>query len=351
MTTETLPAQTAIGAEQVAGWTLREHGRLERFLGPEWYRLFRGVFTNPLSVAGVIIVVFFALMAALAPTLAPKVRPNANPYLIPRDGFGPEPKAPGTLWVKQVPPVPAWYKLITGNEQWVHLMGTTSGQYDIWYGVVWGTRTALFAGILITFADVTLGLIVGSISAFYGGWLDEVLMRFTEIFLAFPFLLAALTLSAILTPKLGKSIWPPMIALIAFGWPRFARVVRGDILSVKERDYVLAGRVVGGKDSRLIIRHILPNVIYPILVLASFRLGDAVLSFAALSFLGVGTQEGYADWGQIISFARDWILNLDTHWYIIVYPGLALIIFGLGWNLIGDALRDILDPRLRGERG
>ena len=105
------------------------------------------------------------------------------------------------------------------------------------------------------------------------------------------------------------------------------------------------------QDTRLIMRHILPNVIYPILVLASFRLGDAVLSFAALSFLGVGTPIGYADWGQIISFARDWILSLDTHWYIIVYPGLALIIFGLGWNLIGDALRDILDPRLRGERG
>jgi peptide/nickel transport system permease protein len=128
-------------------------------------------------------------------------------------------------------------------------------------------------------------------------------------------------------------------------------VIRGEILSAKERDYVLAARVVGSRDARLIIRHILPNTIYPILVLASFRLGDAVLSFATLSFLGVGTQIGYADWGQIISFARDWILSLDTHWYIIVFPGMALIIYGLGWNLIGDALRDILDPRLRGERG
>jgi peptide/nickel transport system permease protein len=142
-----------------------------------------------------------------------------------------------------------------------------------------------------------------------------------------------------------------MIALIAFGWTRYARVIRGEILSAKERDYVLAARVVGSRDARLILRHILPNTIYPILVLASFRLGDAVLSFAALSFLGVGTEIGYAEWGQIIAFARDWILNLDTHWYIIVWPGMALIIFGLGWNLIGDGLRDILDPRLRGERG
>jgi len=290
-------------------------------------------------------------MAALAPVLAPPLKVAADPYLIPRDGFGPKPQPPGSVWVKDVPEVPFWYPIITGKDHWVHLMGTTSGQFDIWYGVVWGARTALFAGIVVTFTTVIIGLIVGSISAFYGGWLDDVLMRITEIFMAFPFLLAALMMASILVPKFGRSIWPPTIALIVFGWTRYARVVRGDILSAKERDYILAGRVIGVKDSRLIIRHILPNVIYPILVLASFRLGDAVLSFAALSFLGVGTDIGYADWGQIISFARDWILSLDTHWYIIVFPGAALIIFGLGWNLIGDAMRDILDPRLRTVRG
>jgi len=350
MTTETIPAQRAIGAARAPEWSMRELSRWERLLGPEWYRLVRGVLINPLSVAGLIIVTFFVLVAALAPTLAPKVRPNADPYLIPRDGFGPEPQTPGSAWTRNPPPVPGWYKTIIGDE-WVHLMGTTSGQFDIYYGIVWGTRTALFAGIVVTFSTVAMGLIVGSVAAFYGGWVDEILMRFVEIVMAFPFLLAALTLSAILVPKFGRSIWPPTIALIAFGWTRYARVIRGEILSAKERDYVLAARVVGSRDARLIIRHILPNTIYPILVLASFRLGDAVLSFAALSFLGVGTQVGYADWGQIISFARDWILSLDTHWYIIVWPGMALLMFGLGWNLIGDALRDILDPRLRGERG
>jgi peptide/nickel transport system permease protein len=254
------------------------------------------------------------------------------------------------VWKREAPPLPFWYEAITGKDHWVHLMGTTSGQFDIWYGVVWGARTALFAGIVVTFSTVAIGLVIGSLAAFYGGWLDDILMRFTEIVMAFPFLLAALLLSSLLVPRFGRSIWPPTIALIVFGWTRYARVVRGDILSAKERDYILAGRVLGTKDNRLIMRHILPNVIYPILVLASFRLGDAVLSFAALSFLGVGTQIGYADWGQIISFARDWILSLDTHWYIILFPGLALIVFGLGWNLIGDALRDILDPRMRTER-
>jgi peptide/nickel transport system permease protein len=356
MTTDTILAREAPGTKEsitrddIAGWTLPELKGLRKLLGPEWYRLLRGVVTNPLSVIGLIIVVVFILIAVFAPVLAPPLDVAGDPYLIPRDGFGPEPKPPGTVWVRDVPPLPFWYEAITGKDQWVHLMGTASGQFDIWYGVIWGARTALFAGIVVTFTTVTVGLIVGSIAAFYGGLVDDVLMRITEIFMAFPFLLAALMLSSLLIPRFGRSIWPPTIALIVFGWMRYARVVRGDILSAKERDYILAGRVLGTKDTRLIMRHILPNVIYPILVLASFRLGDAVLSFAALSFLGVGTPIGYADWGQIISFARDWILSLDTHWYIIVFPGIALIVFGLGWNLIGDALRDILDPRMRTER-
>jgi peptide/nickel transport system permease protein len=345
------PGQRTITRDDIVAWTLPELTGLRKLLGPEWYRLLRGLVTNPLSVAGLIIVTFFFLMAAFAPVLAPPTAIQADPYLIPRDGFGPEPKAPGTVWAKNPPEVPGWYRTLTGREEWVHILGTTSGQFDIWYGVVWGARTALFAGIVVTFSSVLIGIIVGAISAFYGGWVDDVLQRITEVFMAFPFLLAALMLASILVPKFGRSIWPPTIALIVFGWTRYARVVRGDILSAKERDYVLAGRVVGVKDNRLIVRHILPNVIYPILVLASFRLGDAVLSFAALSFLGVGTDIGYADWGQIISFARDWILSLDTHWYIILYPGAALIIFGLGWNLIGDAMRDILDPRLRSVTG
>jgi peptide/nickel transport system permease protein len=360
MTTETTiareaPRKRTVSVEEAA-WTLPELTGLRKLLGPEWYRLLRGLVTNPLSVAGMILVTVFLLLAVLAPVLAPPVRISGNPIWaigidLPRDGYGPEPQPPGAAWTRSVPDIPFWYRALTGNDEWVHLMGTAAYQYDIFYGVVWGARTALFAGIVVTSTTVVIGLIVGSISAFYGGWIDDLLQRITEIFMAFPFLLAALMLSAILVPKMGRSIWPPTIALIVFGWMRYARVIRGEILVAKERDYVMAGRVIGAKDSRLILRHILPNTIYPILVLASFRLGDAVLSFAALSFLGVGTQEGFSDWGQIISFARDWILSLDTHWYIIVFPGAALILFGLGWNLIGDAMRDILDPRLRGPEG
>ena len=140
-----------------------------------------------------------------------------------------------------------------------------------------------------------------------------------------------------------------MTALIVFGWMGYSRIIRGDILSIKERDYVMAARVIGVKDNRILLRHIIPNAIFPTLVLASLAIGDVVLSFAALSFLGIGTEVGYSDWGQILSFARNWITSLNTYWYIVVYPGVALVLFVMGWNLIGDALRDVLDPRMRGK--
>jgi peptide/nickel transport system permease protein len=325
---------------------MRKKSWLELKLGPQWYRMVRGIFTNPLSVIGLIITTLFILMAIFARQLAPPVSATHDPYLIPRDGYASEPKAPGTLWKREPPPVPNWYQTIFKNDKWNHLLGTTGGQFDIYYGIVWGTRTALLVGVVITLVTVIIGLLVGVLSAFYGGWLDDLLSRITEIFLAFPFLLAALTLSAILVPLFGRGIWPAVIALITFGWMTYARMIRGEVLSTKERDYVLAARVVGVPDRQMILRHILPNAIYPILILASMRVGDYVLSFATLSFLGVGTEIGYADWGQIVSFSRDWILSLDMYWYIIVFPGVALLLFGLGWNLIGDALRDIMDPRL-----
>ena len=329
---------------------LRDQSRLESLVGPEWYRLLKGIVTNPLSVIGILLVVMFILMATFAPILAPP--PNAlwDTSQIPRDGFLQEPKPPGSPWEKNAPMVvPAWYKTLIGDE-WVHIMGTTAGQYDIWYGLIWGARTALFAGSFVALASVTIGVIIGALAGYYGGWIDEVLMRVVEIFVAFPFLVGALILASLLTPIFGRSIWPTMIALIIFGWTGYARLLRGDILATKEREYVTAARASGASDGHLVLRHVLPNAIFPTMVRLSLDFGAVVLSFAALSFLGVGVPEGYADWGQIISFARSWILSLNTHWYIIVFPGVALLLYGLGWNLIGDALRDILDPQMRGSK-
>ncbi len=141
-----------------------------------------------------------------------------------------------------------------------------------------------------------------------------------------------------------------MLAIIFFGWMTYARVIRGNILAVKEFEYAIAARTIGASNMRILFRHLMPNAVFPVLVIASMNIGSYVLTFAALSFLCLGAQRGYADWGQMISFARNWIPSLANYWYIVVYPGMAIILFVLAWNLVGDALRDILDPRLTGSR-
>jgi len=289
--------------------------------------ILRELLRRPTSIAGLVLLAAFIAVAVLAPVLAPPEDP-LNPYSIPHTGYRPEPSAPSAE----------------------HIFGTTERQYDVFYGVVWGTRTAFRVGLIITAAALIIGLCVGSLAAYYGGWLDNVLMRLVEIVQAFPFLLAALTLAAVLRGRMGSGLTAGMAALIAFGWPAYARLIRGDILSVRTRDFALAARAIGAKDRRILLRHILPNAIFPTLVYASMDIGSYVLSFAALSFLGLGADAGYADWGQMISFARNWISSLAVYPHIVVYPGMAILFFVLAWNLLGDAFRDIIDPRLRGSR-
>ncbi len=296
-----------------------------RFRLPDWARR---LLRNPVSVAGLLIIIFFVGVAILAPILAPPARPEA-PYRIPRDGFRAEPQPPSDE----------------------HPFGTTEGQYDLYYGVIWGTRTAFKIGIIITAATLAIGGLIGAASAFIGGWVDEVVQRVVEIFMTFPFLLAALTLSTVLASRLHNGLVVAMIALIAFGWTSYARLIRGDVLTVKERDFVLAARTLGVPEWRILLRHIVPNAFYTLLVVATLDIGTYVLSFAALSFLGLGAEQGYADWGQLLSFARNWIPDLANYWHIVVFPGGALLLFALGWNLLGDAFRDVLDPKMRGREG
>lgn len=325
----------------------RKIGRLERFLGPEYYRIVRGLLKTPASILGFILIGIFVFVALAAPVIAPPV--TSDPYRIPRDGFGAEPRPMGAEWKKNVPDIPFWYTPLTGKTEWVHLLGTAQGQYDLFYGIVWGVRTAFRTGFIVVIATFLIGIIIGSIAAYYGGIVDNIIMRVVDIFMTLPYILAALILAAVLTPMLGKTLFPPILAMVTFGWMGYARIIRGDILSIKERDYILAARVVGVKNGRILFRHILPNAIFPTLVLASLAIGDVVLSFAALSFLGIGTEVGYADWGQLLSFARNWITSLQDYWYIVVWPGLTLMFFVMGWNLVGDAVRDVLDPRMRGK--
>jgi len=325
----------------------RKIGRAERFLGPDNYRIVQGLLKTPASRLGFILITLFVLIAVLAPVIIPPVTPN-DPFRIPRDGFKSDPQPMGSKWRRNVPDIPFWYKAVTGKEEWVHLLGTSEGQYDIFYGIVWVTRTAFRTGLVVVIATFLIGIIYGSISAYYGGIVDNLMMRVVDVLMILPGILAALILAAVLTPKIGKSVLPVVIALVAFGWMGYARIIRSDILSVKQRDFIMAARVSGVKNSRILFRHIIPNAIFPTMVLASLGIGDVVLGFAALSFLGIGTDVGYADWGQVLSFARNWITSLQTYWYIVVWPGLTLVFFVMGWNLVGDALRDVLDPRMRG---
>ncbi len=320
----TAKTTTSVGGPQAPDVTLLTAQPVREERVPRWVK---ALLRNRLSLAGIVLILAFGTMALLAPVLAPPADPT-QPYQIPRSGFMAEPQPPAAG----------------------HPLGTTQGQYDIFYGVVWGTRTAFKIGLIITSLTVLIGGGVGAISGYLGGWVDEILQRIVEIFLAFPFLLAALTMATVLGPKLHNGLISGMIALITFGWPGYARLIRGDVLAVKERDYVVAAHALGEPGWLILLRHVIPNAMYSLLVVASLDIGTNVLAFAALSFLGLGTTEGYADWGQLLSFARNWIPVLSQYWYIVVYPGVALLLFVLAWNLIGDAFRDALDPKMRGQK-
>jgi peptide/nickel transport system permease protein len=279
---------------------------------------------NPLSIVGIIIILIFVVIAILAPVLAPLPEGHFDPYQIPRYGYAPTPEPPSSA----------------------HLFGLTEGKYDIFYGVIWGTRSAFKVGLIVIGSVLVIGVVLGSLAGYIGGIVDEIIMRITDIFLAFPPLILAMAL----TVALGPSLNSVMLALITVWWPLYARLIRGEILSVREEDYVEAAVGMGASHLRIIARHILPNSIYSVMVMASLDIGSVVLMAAALSFLGLGAPAGYADWGQLTQFARNWIVGPPgdplKYWYAVTIPGLFILFFVLGWNLLGDAFRDILDPRL-----
>jgi peptide/nickel transport system permease protein len=290
----------------------------------EWQEVALRLFKNKISLIGLLLVIGFGLIAVLAPWIAPPADPD-EPYMVPRAGWGFEPKPPSAE----------------------HIFGTAEGQYDIFYGIIWGTRTAFRIGFIIVGASSLIGILIGTLAGFYGGWFDEIVMRITDIFMAIPFLIAAIVLTTIL----GQGLRNVMIALITFGWMNTARLMRSQVLAIKEEEFVMAADALGAGDVRIIFKHVILNTIFPLVIEASMRMGSMVITASTLSFLGIGAPEGYADWGQMISFARNWILggqgNAIQYWFTVVIPGSAITLFCLSWNLIGDAFRDILDPKLQ----
>jgi peptide/nickel transport system permease protein len=279
---------------------------------------------NPLTITGLIIILGFTLTAVFAPVIAPPHDP-ARPYLMPHDGW-------------KMPPSPPSAE---------HPFGTLQQQYDIFYGVVWGSRSAFSIGLTGVAANLLIGIVLGSIAGYFGGLFDEIVMRIADIFYAIPFLVMAMALVI----ALGRGLESIVLVLIILGWPTYTRVIRSDILVVKNSDYVQAARAGGCSHLRIIMRHIIPNAVYSVITLSSMQIGTTVLTAAALSFLGLGSDSGYSDWGQMVSTCRNWIVgppgNRLAYWYVVFIPGFAIALFVLGWNLFGDAVRDVFDPKMR----
>jgi peptide/nickel transport system permease protein len=266
---------------------------------------------DPLSLASTIIILLFLLVAVFAPQLAP----------YPDEGAG----------VTNVP-----NRMLAPSAE--HPFGADRLGRDVLSRVIVGARLAVVIPLGVVFFAILIGAPLGAIAGYKGGWVDEVIMRITDLFLAFPSLLLAMAITA----ALGRGLQNAAIALVVSWWPWYTRLARAVTISLRERYFIEAAQATGVRDSVIILRHILPNTISPILVQATVDLGTVILAMGSLGFLGLGTQPPSPDWGLMVAEGRDFILN---QWWISVFPGLAIFIVVLAFNLLGDTLRDIFDPR------
>jgi peptide/nickel transport system permease protein len=230
---------------------------------------------------------------------------------------------------------PAW----AGKGTWEYPLGTDHLGRDIFSRAIYGSRVSLTVGFSAVLISGTLGALLGLIAGYYGGKIEAIIMRLVDIQLAFPFILLAISVVAVV----GAGLKNVIIVLGIAGWMVYARIVRGEVLSVKEREFVVAAKAVGVRDSLILFRHILPNVLTPVIVVATFSVANVIILEAALSFLGVGVEPTIPTWGGMLADGREYI---STAWWLATFPGLAIMFTVLGINLIGDWLRDILDPRL-----
>jgi len=221
-----------------------------------------------------------------------------------------------------------------------HWLGTDVEGRDVWARLVYGARVSLAAGIISQSIAIALGVTLGLIAGYYGGWVDEVVMRLADVTLAFPTLLLLIAMAAALQPSLGVVF----VTIGVVGWAGMARLVRGQVLVVRGLEYVQAARALGGRDRRILLRHVLPNVAGPVIIAATLGIAGAIMAEAALSFLGLGVQPPTASWGSMIADGRDLDQLRNAPWTSVA-PGLAIGAAVLGFNLLGDALRDALDPR------
>lgn len=265
---------------------------------------------NTAAVVGLCIILFLLLVAVLGPLVMP-YDPNLSDMT---------------------------KSFLQPNAQ--HWFGTDQLGRDIFSRIIAGARISLTVGLSAVAIALTIGVVLGSVAGYFGGRLDTVIMRFMDMMLSIPSILLAIAFMA----ALGKGIDKAVIAIGLVSIPEYARIVRGSILSVKENDYVQAARIIGNKDSRIIFKHILPNVLSSIVVRATLGISTAVLDTSALGFLGLGVQPPAAEWGDMLGRARGFIFTAP---YTLIFPGVAITITVLAFNLLGDGLRDALDPKSR----
>jgi peptide/nickel transport system permease protein len=276
---------------------------------PRQQSLCRRLLGDRLAVVGLLLVSFFVIAAVFAPLLSPH-----DPLAV---------DATGRL----------------AGSSWEHPLGTDPLGRDTLSRILFGARWSLGTAAVATFVVMLIGVAVGTLSGYYGGRFDSILMRIVDVLLAFP----SLVLYLAIVGTLGPGLRNVMIALISLSWAGYARIVRGIVLTLRERGFVRASLALGAGDARLMVRHVLPNVVAPVLILASLQMGGLILALAALGFFGLGVQPPTPEWGTMVNESR---LFLQRTPALMIWPGLAISLSVIGFNLLGDSLRDILDPRL-----
>jgi peptide/nickel transport system permease protein len=273
-------------------------------------KFLRRIANHNLAFVGLIILIPMFLCAVLAPIISPH------------------------------DPVEPDLKNILVGPTWSHPFGTDTLGRDVFSRVIYGSRISLLVGFVSVGIATLIGIMIGSFSGYTGGIVDELIMRFVDLMMCFPTFFLILAVIAVLEP----SIWNIMIVIGLTNWMGIARLVRAEILSIKNKEYVLAAKAMGFPKRRIIFRHVLPNALSPVYVVATLGIGGAILTESALSFLGIGVQPPTPSWGNILTQAKD---NIEVAWWLSLYPGLAIFLTVMGYNLLGEGLRDIFDPRRR----
>ena len=279
----------------------------------QWYLGWLRLKRNPLAMVGLAIIVVLLVVAAFAPQLAPHdpIAQNLRERLLP--------------------------PLTDG-----HLLGTDDFGRDILTRILYGARITLYIVALVTVTAPVVGLLIGTVAGYFGGWVDEVLMRITDIFLAFPRLILALALVAVLGPGIENAV----LAIALTAWPPYARVARAETLTVRNSDYIAAVRLQGAGAMRSIAGHVVPMCLPSVIIRVTLDMAGVILTAAGLGFVGLGAQPPLSEWGLMISAGRKYLFE---QWWVATMPGLAIFIVALGFNLLGDGLRDVLDPRSAGK--